>query len=177
MRSEADNALILPATRQHRAALRALFELYAHDFSPLTGADVDEAGHFTSEDFLSDAWWDAQGEDFHPFLLRVNGHWAGFAWVMVGSYVAPGRARSWLMEEFFILRKYRRRGLGTWFACALFDRFPGPWEVGQLDDNHTARAFWRRVIGHYTGGRYQELRADNARWQGTVQRFVSRPSR
>jgi hypothetical protein len=30
------------------------------------------------------------------------------------------------------------------------------------------------VIGRYTGGRYQELRADNARWQGTVQRFVSR---
>ncbi len=166
------NLEIIPAVPEHRPVLRALFELYAHDFSPMTGADVNARGTYTEDHFLI-GWWDEHAHAFYPFLLRVDGHWAGFAWVEVGSYIAPGRMRHWLMEEFFILRKYRGRGLGEWFAAQLFDRFPGVWEVGEIHENTDAQAFWRKVIGRYTGGRFEEMTVNNERWVGPVQRFES----
>ncbi len=168
-----DNAEIISATKRHRRVLRALFELYAHDFSPMTGADVNAHGAYTEEDFLM-GWWDDHANDFHPFLLKIGGHWAGFAWVEVGSYIAPGAARHWLMEEFFILRKYRGRGVGEWFATQLFDRFPGVWEVGEIHENKDAQAFWRKVIGRYAG-EFEEIVVNNDRWDGPVQRFEAQP--
>jgi predicted acetyltransferase len=165
-----DNAEIILATKEREPVLRALFELYAHDFSPMTGADVDERGAFTGGDFLQLAF---ERGDFHPFLLRVDGRWAGFAFVQEGSYVVPGVHRHWLMEEFFILRKYRGRGVGEWFARQLFARFPGIWEVGEIPENTDAQLFWRKVIGRYTDEDYEELEVRNERWEGPVQVFES----
>jgi predicted acetyltransferase len=158
----------IAATDRYRAVLRRLFELYAHDFSPMTGADVDERGAFTDDDFLREAF---EHGDFHAFLLRIDGRWAGFAFVLQGSYVAPGVNRHWLVEEFFVMRKYRGRGAGEWFARQLFARFPGVWEVGEIHENMDAQRFWRKVIGRYTDGRYEEIDVNNARWEGPVQVF------
>jgi predicted acetyltransferase len=166
---------LLPATAAHRPLLRRLYELYSHDFSPMTGSDIGEDGWWTDEAFLAE--WPAFGPDI--YLFQVGDRWAGFAWIGRGSYVQLGRAEHHLVEEFFILRKYRRRGLGAYFAARLFDRYPGTWEVGEIVENTAAIAFWRRVIGDYTGGRFQEFTADNPRWQGPVQVFTSagpRPS-
>jgi predicted acetyltransferase len=80
------------------------------------------------------------------------------------------------MAEFFVMRRYRRKGVGLAAASAIFDRFKGPWEVRQRDENVEATAFWRRVIAHYTGGRYQEVRWDDAAWTGPVQSFTSATS-
>ena len=170
MTCEMNNAEIVSATKAHRTVLRQLFELYAHDFSPMTGADVNEAtGMWTDESFLSHAWRDPH---FHPYLLKVNDKWAGFAWVEEGSYIRPGEDEHWLMEEFFILRKYRNKGVGEWFARALFGRHAGAWEVGEIHENVEAQQFWRKVIGRYAGA-FDEVIVDNDRWVGPVQRFES----
>jgi predicted acetyltransferase len=58
------------------------------------------------------------------------------------------------------MRKYQRRGIGRRFAVTLFDRFPGRWLVGQLPKNERAIAFWRKVIGDYTGGNFEEFTAE-----------------
>jgi pimeloyl-ACP methyl ester carboxylesterase len=71
--------------------------------------------------------------------------------------------------EFFILRRHRRRGVGTEVARRVFDRYPGKWEVTQLTRNVDAQAFWRRVIGEYTGGRYDERPRPDGR--GVMQCF------
>ena len=56
----------------------------------------------------------------------------------------------------------------------MFDTFPGKWEVTQLTSNVEAQKFWRRVIGEYTGGRYEETPRPDGR--GVMQRFdTSRP--
>ena len=167
------NAEIIPATKRHRRVLRQLFELYAHDFSPMTGSDVNERGTYTEENFLM-GWWDEHADEFHPFLLKLDGQWAGFAWVEAGSYIKPDEDRHWLMDEFFIMRKYRGRGMGEWFATQLFERFPGVWEVGEIDANTDAQHFWRKVIGRYTDGQFDEIRVSNNRLHGPVQRFTSR---
>jgi predicted acetyltransferase len=52
------------------------------------------------------------------------------------------------MAEFFVLRKYRRQGLGRDAAQTIFRRLPGPWTVRQQLTNPAATAFWRRAIPH-----------------------------
>lgn len=152
--------------------MRHLFELYCHDFSEMTGEDVAEAGTYMGDDFLAE--WPESG--WHPFLVRVDGHWAGFAWVATDrSYVTPGADHVW-MDEFFIMRKYRRQGIGERVAAYLFDRFPGMWEVGEIPNNVNAQAFWRTVVGRYTSGQFQEV-TDAGKWRGPIQIFNSADSR
>lgn len=79
---------------------------------------------------------------------------------------------SWNMDEFFVLRKHRRHGVGTAVAREMFRRFPGRWRVAQTPRNTGAQAFWRKVIGEYTGGRYTEATPADPGWEGRpVQEF------
>lgn len=148
--------------------LGALFELYAYDFSEILGLDVDESGRFQAPP-LDVYWTDPQR---HAFLVRVDERLAGFALVQERSRLTGVEAVN-DMAEFFVLRRYRRRGVGQHAAGWLFDRFPGPWEVRQRAENHAATTFWRRAIARYTGGRFDEVLWDDARWRGPVQRFES----
>jgi predicted acetyltransferase len=75
------------------------------------------------------------------------------------------------MAEFFVMRKYRRGGVGQRAAVELFDRFPGVWSVKQVQSNLPSHSFWRNVIGRYTDGNYEEIR--EAGWDGPVQTFIS----
>ena len=68
------------------------------------------------------------------------------------------------MAEFFVMSKYRRRGVGSEAARFAFDRFPGRWEVREMAANTPAQAFWRRVIGDYTGDNFTERRLDDGAW-------------
>jgi predicted acetyltransferase len=125
---------IIAATLDDKTAIRHLVELYAHDFSELTGGDVDEQGEFGYPD-LDRYWTDS---DRHPFLIRVDGRIAGFA------LVRSGRPHD--MAEFFVMRKYRRGGVGVQAARRVFASFPGDWQVRQLSANAAASAFWRVAI-------------------------------
>ena len=79
------------------------------------------------------------------------------------------------MAEFFVVRRHRRRGVGEAAARALFDRFPGRWEVRQTRTNQAATRFWVAVIDRYTRGDFTRLDWDDPRWRGPVQRFEARP--
>ncbi len=141
-----------PVEPSERAALLRLLELYQHDFSERTLADVGDDGAFGWNDV--DRWW--REPDRHPFFVRVDGRLAGFALVRAGD---PHD-----MDQFFVLRKYRRGGVGIAAARAVFARFPGAWQVRQQWANTGAVAFWRRAApAGFT---------EDALDEGPVQRFV-----
>lgn len=73
------------------------------------------------------------------------------------------------MSKFFVMRKYRRRGVGAQAARLLFDRFPGRWNVRELTANEPAQKFWRSVTGAYAS--YEEIVARDE----VSQHFVSGP--
>jgi predicted acetyltransferase len=145
-------------------------ELYLYDFTDFDRAEIGPDGLY-GYSYLDNYWAEP---DRYPFLLHLNGCLAGFVLVCKYNYLSAERD-CWVIAEFFILRKYRRQGLGTQAAAAIFDRFPGPWQVGQIPENTPATAFWRKVIGRYTGGRFQEISLDNENWRGPVQLFHSPP--
>lgn len=157
-----------PVTKAERPVLENLMQLYIYDWSELRALDVAADGRFP--EYPLDAYWEEDGR--HALLLRVDGRLAGFALVSARSRLtgAPG---VFDMAEFFVMRRYRRRGVGLRAATAAFDRFKGPWEIRQHDENAAATAFWRRAIDRYTRGNYREVRWNDGAWIGPVQTFSS----
>lgn len=125
---------LVRATDDDRPVLRRLMELYRYDFSQFDRADVDAHGEYGYR-CLDHYWTEPQRE---AFLFQVDGRWAGFRLVRAEERFD--------MSEFFVLRKYRRQGIGRSAAAQLFERFPGPWKVRQQKTNPAATAFWRLAI-------------------------------
>lgn len=161
--------------REALGVVDALLQLYQYDFAEIyehyyghdpDGGDVDEDGryHYVQPD---GEWFTDTGA---AFLCRVDGALAGFA--LAGTHtlvLESGRE----LVEFFVLRKHRGRGVGRRLAVHVFDALPGPWELRIAEPNLDGLAFWRKVVGGYTGGRYQETVLDDDRWRGPVQTFLA----
>src|SRR3990170_764680 len=58
------------------------------------------------------------------------------------------------IAEFFVLKKYRKSGIGTKAAEMAFSKFPGKWYVDVIQANQPARSFWEKVFNSFTGGKY-----------------------
>ena len=143
-----------------------LMQLYLYEFSEIAGGDVDESGEFPYR-WLDEYWTESRR---HPFLVYSDGRIAGF--VLVNTYSVVRRdPNTRCIAEFFIMRKYRRLGMGRRAAFHVFDRYRGPWEVRQTQANVVAQAFWRAVIGEYTDGDFEETVMDVEAWRGVVQTF------
>ena len=149
---------------KEKSVLRNLMELYLHDFSEYESLDVGEQGLY--EYAWIDHYFTEPGR--HAFFIRVDGCLAGFVLVRVGWFGFVENFHQ--IAEFFIMRKYRRKGVGSAVAVTVFDLFPGQWEVWEIDKNLPAQAFWRKVIGDYTSGQYEELRRPEE-WEGPIQTF------
>ena len=59
------------------------------------------------------------------------------------------------LNEFFVLPKYRRRGIGKFLAQKIFDAHNGFWKVEIHPSNVTAQMFWKNVIAAYSNGNYK----------------------
>lgn len=143
-------------------------QLYAYDFSEILALDVGDDGRFRTPPL--DVYF--RDPKAHAFLFRIEEKLAGFALVQERSRLT-GEEGVRDVAEMFVMRRHRRRGVGEQAAEWLFDRFGGRWEVRQKAENQAATAFWRRVIGRRTGGRFEEVAWDDERWRGPVQRFGS----
>lgn len=137
-------------TVEDKPLLIRLMELYRYETSALTDDDINEHGCYGYAHI--DDYWNEAGR--FPYLIRVNGKIAGFALICPHcDYRTEPDARS--MGEFFVMLKYRRRGIGMGVAAQLLDRHPGLWEICYLRNNLPASLFWKRVVEKYTGGHYQ----------------------
>ena len=145
---------LIPALGRDKPVVRRLLELNSHDFSEIDGRDLGPHGEY-GYPYLDHDWLPA--EHRHPFLFDVDGQIGGCALVCAGVPHQFG--------EFFVVRKYRRRGVGLLAARAAFARFPGGWHVHEVPGNDAAVAFWRTAIPVM----FDERSDDD----GTTQTFVS----
>jgi predicted acetyltransferase len=152
-----------------RAAVQNLAQLYQYDFTEFDDNDVSEDGRYVHLDTAR--FFGQRGS--RVYVARADGKLAGFALVMRKAARARDVEQVWYMSEFFVMRKYRRRGVGATLAASVFDQHDGVWEVAQMRVNLPAQAFWRKVIGRYTGNNYTELDIDDDRWDGPVQVFTA----
>jgi len=137
---------VIAAGPEQEPVLANLFELYSHDFSEFIELTLGPDGRFGYEHLH--LYWEEPGR--HPFVIKVDGRLAGFAFVRKGSEVS-GDADVWDVAEFFVARGFRRLGVGTKAAHEIWKKFPGRWEVRVMEQNRKAREFWRRATNEFLG--------------------------
>ncbi|WP_240416126.1 GNAT family N-acetyltransferase [Paenibacillus periandrae] len=152
-----------------KSVLRQLMELYKYDFSEYELDDVNEQGYYDYP--YLDHYWTEDGR--YAFFIRVDGKLAGFALVRALGVDTEGDT-IYSMAEFFVMKKFRRMGIGSKVAISLFDMFPGIWRVGQIENNASSQLFWRKVISEYADHNYEEGRRDDG--EGPLQTFKSNRS-
>jgi predicted acetyltransferase len=127
-----------------------LLELYLHDMSEIFPIEVNGQGRF-GYDKLSLYW--SEPDSHWPFLIRYGDRIAGFALVTLGS-PAAAHPEELDLAEFFVLRSYRRAGVGRRAAVLLWNELPGQWVVRVAEANRAGLPFWETTIGEYTGGAF-----------------------
>lgn len=151
------NAIVRVATLDDRQLLDRLLDLYLHDFSEFDGRELAADGSYHYR--WLDAYW--SDKDRVAYLVHVDDHPAGFALVRLTDPIE--------MAEFFVLRKYRRAGIGSLVARQVIGAHPGRWRIEQVERNTAATAFWRRAIPTA----FEEHTRDDGHVE---QRFMIRPS-
>lgn len=150
--------------------LRRMMQLYLYDLGTIDGWNISVEGLYGDPQKI-ERFWTERGR--RSFFIRADGALAGFALIRdEATYAGAGTHE---VSEFFVLRKFRRLGVGEQAARMLFDLAPGPWELSQLASNVGAQEFWRRVIDRYTHGKFSDTEEwhdhDGWPWHGRVHRF------
>ena len=154
-----------------RDALAQLIQLYVHDFSEFWDdahcVEIGEDGRFPPFPHLDDYWTEP---DRGVWFVRVDGALAGFA--LINAHAFSGEPVDFNIGEFFVARRYRRRGVGARALALLLAALPGRWELSVWSRNAPALAFWPRALALAEIADLEILTNPSA-WDGPIFRFVS----
>ncbi|SET71532.1 Predicted acetyltransferase [Oceanobacillus limi] len=159
---------------EDRSILSNLIQLYRYDSSEFDDHVVNRHGLYPYK-YLDHQWTD----DYRrPFIVKVDGEIAGFVLLILdvpNEFTKLSSAeKTIVISDFFMMRKYRRKGIGKQVAFLLFQQFAGSfWEVKQTISNKPAYEFWNRIIREYTGSNYTEVVIQNESWNGPIFVFQS----
>jgi predicted acetyltransferase len=144
----ADAVTLQRATPEMAPLLENLLQLYIHDLSEIFPIELGPDGRFGYPRLP--LYW-SEPDVRHAFLIHSGTRLAGFAFVTRGS-PATDDPTDLDMAEFFVLRAFRRSGVGREAAFALWDAMPGRWVVRVSEANRAGVPFWTEVVHAYTGG-------------------------
>lgn len=127
-----------------KLVLENLMTLFLHDLSEYADDIRIDADGLHRFDVLD---WFFEKEGLIPYLIEADGEIAGFILIQSGPYTNPELA-DYVLNSFFILKRYRGRGVGTAAATQFFGHYPGRYCVAQLKRNVPAIRFWKHVYAH-----------------------------
>ncbi|MEM7365160.1 MAG: GNAT family N-acetyltransferase [Pseudomonadota bacterium] len=134
-----------------RSIVVNLAQLYLHDMAEWFRFDQREDGRYGDmTEYLM-----AGEEDV--YLLYAAEIPVGFGIVGSADQWLPATVNGHDMDEFFVVRRHRRAGVGAAFAQDLWERYPGPWLVRVFQPNLPAIPFWRNTISRYSQGAFEEV--------------------
>lgn len=141
-----------PVSFEKKFILQNLMELYQYDMSEYEDEfELSDYGLFGY--MYIDHYWTEEGR--HAFFVKADGKLAGFVLLRELEKLPDGTG-CMSIAEFFILRHYRKHGVGRQVAKQVFTDFPGRWSVSYLEKNEIARTFWHRVIHEVAAGKVEE---------------------
>jgi predicted acetyltransferase len=137
---------LIAAANEDIPALRRLMQFYLYDIASLDQWDIGPDGLYGNPQRIESFWDDGR---YDKFLIKVDGILAGFAFT--SSAADESNESAHVIQEFFVLRRYRRAGVGRIVATRLFENSCGTWKVSVMASNAPAQGFWARIIGDFTG--------------------------
>ena len=140
MRESDASIRLVAAGEESQSAIERMLVFYDYDLSAFTRERCGVDGDVEPYAYLPRYWSDS---DRYPFLIEVDDVVAGFVLIReIDGFAGPG----YEMAEFYVVPRFRGRGVGTAAARAAFDLFRGGWRVPQIKANQPAILFWRKVI-------------------------------
>ncbi|MCZ6855185.1 MAG: GNAT family N-acetyltransferase [Gammaproteobacteria bacterium] len=150
---------ILRVDQSHDAILRNLLALYLHDMAEWFEFDSGEDGTYS---YATEKFWSDRYDVYFAYAGTIP---IGFGLVgPADPYIDDPGGKDF--EEFFVVRRHRRSGIGRGLAAHIWDAHPGGWLIRVYQGNLPALPFWRGAIADYTDGEFgKEIRAhDGRRW-------------
>lgn len=126
-----------------KVIIRNLLQLYLYDMTEFEfkANALNKSGEYDYQ--YLDHYWTEKGR--YPYLFFSGKEIAGFALVRRIE-------KQYSMGEFFILRKFRRRGLGLRSATEILKKHGGDWITHFLKTNEIAERFWEKVALNLSSG-------------------------
>ena len=131
---------LIPAAEADRAAVERMFVFYIYDMSAYFQGPCAVDGHATPCPWLPLYWTEPER---HAMLIDVAGQTAGF---VLFRALDDGPQPHHELAEFYVMPRFRRRGVGRAAARQAFEMKRGHWRVAQLPSNLPGIAFWQSVI-------------------------------
>ena len=163
-------------SNEDKPVLSNLMQLYRYDSSEFDGHKLGPHGLYSYK-YLDHQWTDTYRR---PFMICVDREIAGFVLLTLDMpkefAILSVADRTNVISDFFIMRKFRYKGIGKYVAHSLFEQFQGNWEIKQTIGNKPAYIFWKKAISEYTHSKglfFQEKIINNEKWNGPVFVFNS----
>jgi predicted acetyltransferase len=123
------------AELEDREVLANLIEKYEYEFSQYNNKDVNKFGLYGYQ--YVDYYWTEKNR--FAYFIEVDGMLAGF--VMVNDYPEiDDRKTDFVISEFFVMHKYRRKGIGKKAFFMVADLHRGSWQLKRHPKNIRAKS-------------------------------------
>ena len=132
---------LVPTEREQMPLIRNLYQFYLYESSDWEQEDVEVDGRFYIHDEHLVRYWQEPG--WSAQLLLVDGFIAGF--LLIERSELPG-VDALELADLFILKKYRRQGIGRALATQVLMSGEDNWLVRFYGQDEIAQAFWRSVL-------------------------------
>lgn len=132
---------LFPTGPEHAEIIRNLYQFYAYESSDWEQEDVEADGRFYLHEAHMARYWQSPG--WGASLVLVDGFIAGF--VLVERSELPG-VEALELADLFILKRYRRQGIGRAIACQMLCSGAHDWLLRCYRQDEAAMAFCSRVV-------------------------------
>ena len=157
------------AGKEELDIISEMSRLFRYDLSEYKGMSCEEDGMFAPIADLNIFFNDSN----HAFIIRCEEELAGFALIERDAT----KESSFIFSYLFILRKFRRTGLGRNATIEVLNKLKGHWKIDYNAPNTTAMEFWQDVINSYTNGNYTLEDEGHKKWGPLkVIRFTNEPA-
>lgn len=146
---------LVPASADQLPLIRNLYQFYAYESSDWEQEDVELDGRFYIHEPHLQRYW--QEADWQALLILVDGFIAGF--LLIERSELPG-VDALEFADLFVLKKYRRQGIGRVLVEQVIVSGGGDWLVSFYGEDALASSFWRALFAELPL-RVQQLDADS----------------
>jgi predicted acetyltransferase len=122
---------------EREPSVASLYQIYLRDLSKFSHVDADELQQHLAR------YFGHRTRVAVKFILDSTT--IGFALIRFAGFDTASHS----IDDFFMLKKYRRFGYGKLAARTILSRYGGRWTISQIAGNRPAILFWRAVIERY----------------------------
>lgn len=140
------------ANIEDKELILGMFSYYLYDMSRYTGWDIDAFGKIPFDNSIIDPYF--KHEDHYPYFITVDNNIAGF--ILLRKY--PYNKTVLDVGQFFVLGKYKGKGIGFKALKLGWELYPGSWQVRVLEANSGAKEFWLKAISRLNPGNLEITR-------------------